>query len=178
MTEETIPQMRDTIERLQKDLKSTASEKDKLATENRQLTARELAREAQLDPKYGELFAKTAEGDLTVDGITEFAQEFGLPAAETEGSDAGGDGYSGEAEGSEASTPGSADLSKMARGGSSAGEGAGSATEETMTRAEWTELSRTDPAAAQAALAKGQVQISRNNPYAGNTQRPGNPFGS
>jgi hypothetical protein len=173
MTDETIPQMRETIDRLTKDLKSQQAENEKLAANTRQLTAREVARQANYDPKIGELYAKTAEGDLTPEGLAEFASELGLPTgvSETVAPESAED-----AEESVTEPTGSADLSNMARGGSSAGEGAGSAADELMTRAEWTELSRTNPAAAQAALAKGQVQISKANPYAGGSSREGNPF--
>lgn len=174
MTEETIPQMRETIERLQKDLKAAQAKQAELETTNRSLSAREVAREANFDPKVGELYAKTADGDLTAEGLTAFATDLGLPSAlapAVESSEA-----PVEVEGSAPEAPGGAELAEMSRGGSSNSPGAGSATEETMTRAEWTELSRTDPVAARDALAKGKVRISRNNPYAGDTQRPGNPF--
>lgn len=171
MTEETIPQMRETIDRLQKDLKASTAKQAELESANRLFQARDVARTVDLDPKLGELYAKSADGDITPDGLQEFADNYGLVQAPAETSEA-----PVEVEESGAEAPGGAELSQMARGGSSAGEGAGSASEESMTRAEWTELSRTDPTAARQALAKGRVQISSDNPYAGGSQRAGNPF--
>ncbi len=176
MTDETIPQMRETIDRLAKDNKSLTAENETLKGDNRQLSAREVAREAKLDPKIGELFAKTSDDDLTAEGLTTFATDLGLPAVLDESPNPEGGEPAEDAEGSAPDAKGSADLSKMSRGGSTDSEGAGGADEETMTRAEWTELSRTDPDAARVALAKGKVQISRDNPFLGDTQRPGNPF--
>ncbi len=176
MTEETIPQMRETIDRLQKDLRAQAAKQEELVATNRSLTAREVARQANFDPKVGELYAKTSDGDLTAEGLTAFATELGLPQLVAEAAEAAAESPA-EVEESAPETVGGADLATMSRGGSSQSPGAGSATEEAMTRAEWTELSRTDPVAAREALAKGRVQISRDNPYApGGNQRPGNPF--
>jgi len=175
MTEETIPQMRETIDRLVKDNKSLTAERDTAVGEVRSLNARSFASAANFTPQAGELYAKNTEGDLTADGFAEFATGLGLTASEAVPPATGGEAPAAGEETTPEAT-GSADLSNMARGGSTTEGGAGSATEESMTRDEWIELSRTDPIAAKEALAKGKVLVSKDNPYAGGSQRPGNPF--
>lgn len=177
MTEETIPQMRETIDRLTKDLKSTGLARDKAEAKVRGLTGENFAREVDFAPKAGAMYAANTEGDLTVEGFEAFASDLGLAATvEAKSKEAEEESASEEEKATEAT--GSADLAKMARGGSSNEEGgAGSATEELMTRAEWTSLSRTDPIAAREALAKGKVLLSKDNPYMpGGSQQEGNPF--
>ncbi len=175
MSEETIPQMRETIDRLAKDNKDLTTERDEAVGEVRSLNAKEFARVAEFKPAAGEMYAKNTEGDLTAEGFVDFATALGL-TAEKEADPATEKETPAAEEKAGAEAPGSSDLSKMSGGGSTTEGGTGGATEELMTREEWTELSRTDKHAAAIALAQGKVQLSKNNPYAGNTQRPGNPW--
>lgn len=176
MTEETIPQMRDTIDRLTKDLKTIGAERDDAVAEVRGLTGREFAREADFSPQAGELYAKNTVEDLSAEGFESFATGVGLTANVKEEAKVDGEEDPSKEE-TTTEAKGSADLTKMARGGSATEEGgAGSATEELMTRAEWTELSVTDPIAAREALAKGKVLLSKDNPYVGDSPKTGNPF--
>jgi hypothetical protein len=177
MSEETIPQMREQIDELTKQLKSERNTNTQLATENRVLAARDVFRERGYSPKAGELFAAAnPEGDITVESVDTFAQEFGFGAL-----DSGAENQEENAdEGSEANepAPGNPDLSLMGRSGSGVGEGgAGGSSSEPMTRQEWQELYARDPQTARAAVASGRVQISDDNFYVGKPT-VGNPYAS
>lgn len=177
MSEETIPQMRDQIDNLTKQLKDAQSTNSKLTKENRVLAARDIFREQGYSPKAGELFAaQNPEGDITVEAVDTFAQEFGFGVLGS-----GTEGQEGNAEegGTESETaPGSTELSLMGRGGSGVGEGGASgSSSEPMTRQEWQELHARDPQAARAAVASGRVQISKDNFYVGQ-KTVGNPYAS
>ncbi len=167
MSEETIPQMRETIDNLNKSNKDLTSANETLTTENRGFAARDAFRNEGYAANHGDLFAaKNPEGDITVDAVNEFAGQFNLTKVELEtdesgsdeGSDEGGDGTDGDA-------PGSKALAGMQRGGSSSGDGAGGASVEKMTQADWQALHATDPAAAKEAVRQGRVAISNDNPW-------------
>lgn len=176
MSEETIPQMRETIDRLAKDNKSLTIERDDAVAEVRSLNAKEFARLGKFTANAGELYAKNYEGELSAEGLVEFAAGLGLTAEKETTPPPGEEKPPEKTEEAGAEAPGSPDLSKMSGGGSTTEGGAGGVTEELMTREEWTELSRTDKVAAATALAQGKVKLLKDNPYAGNTQRPGNPW--
>lgn len=165
MSEETIPQMRETIDSLTTDL-GKARDSEKAALEQTaELTGQVIALEQGFSKAQGSLYAKVAEGELSAESFVAFAEEQGLPQSQATPGAEGEEG-SGSEEG-DLATPaeGSADLANMARGGSRPGESAGGATSERMTRQEWQELYANDPDAAREAHAKGQVEISRDNPF-------------
>lgn len=176
MSEDTIPQMRETIDRLAKENKSLTTERDDAVGEVRNLTAKEYARLGNFTPATGELYAKTAEGDLSEDGLVAFATGLGIPELSGEETKVEEESSTEKVEETGADAPGSPDLSKMSGGGNQQEGGSGGADSELMTRQEWTALSRTDKVAAAAALAQGKVKFSKDNPFAGDTQRPGNPY--
>jgi len=152
--EDTIPQMRERIDQQNEQLR-------KLEADNRKLIARETFREAGLKPEHGDLFAaQDAKSDITVDTVKAFATQFGLVEEEAPVEDTP----------APAETGASADeaLTQMSSGGSGAGEGGAASTKQRMTRDEWTELSKTDPAAARQALLEGQVQLRKDNFYVQN----------
>jgi len=156
MSEETIPQMRETIERLSKDKAGLTKQVTELSGNLRVRDAREAFRAEGYNPKHGDLFAaNNPEGDITVEAVTSFANSFGL--AQVSSSDTPKvveDDTSTVEDGSE-------DLAALAGGGSRSGDGgAGAADTEKMTRKEWQSLYRTDPAAAKAAVASGRVSVS------------------
>lgn len=162
MSEENIPQMRETIERLSKDKSGLQSEVSDLQAQLRVRDARDAFRAEGFTPKNGDLYAAmNPEGEITAEAVVAFADEQGLPLAGStqESTEEAGTTTTEAADGSEA-------LAGMAGSGSGAGEGgAGSASPETLTRQEWQALHATDPAAAKAAVASGRVEITKDNPY-------------
>jgi hypothetical protein len=180
MSEETIPQMREQIDNLTKSNKDLISSNEKLVSENRGFAARDAFRDEGYAANHGDLYAAAnPEGDITTDGVNEFAGQFNLQKIEPEskgsgsddGSDEGGDDTDGDA-------PGSTALADMQRGSSSSGDGSGGAGPEKMTQAEWQALHQTDPAAAKEAVRQGRVVISKDNPWLdGKPVQPGmNPY--
>ena len=162
MSEENIPQMRETIERLSKDKSGLESTVSDLTGQLRVKDAQDVFRSEGFNPAHGKLFAAVnPEGDITAEAVVAFADEQGLPLLDgtQETSTEGGESTSEATDGSEG-------LAGMAGGGSGAGDGgAGGAAVETLTRAEWQQLATSDPAAAKAAIASGRVEISKDNPY-------------
>jgi hypothetical protein len=179
MSEETIPQMRDQIDTLNKANKDLTADVDRLTGENRGFAARDAFRNEGYAANHGDLYAAAnPEGDITADGVNEFAGQFNLPKLELEVSTEGDEGSTEEGDQSLDGGAGSTDLADMARGGSRPGESAGGASPESMTRAEWQVLMQSDPAAGQEAVRQGKVQISRDNPWGdGQPVTPGsNPY--
>lgn len=180
MSEETIPQMREQIEAMAKDLAKQKDESAALTKANRLLLARDVARDQGYAPSRGELFAAAnPDAEITAEALDAFVVANDLGSAkpvEGESSDGSSDG------GDPATDPqtGSADLADMARGGSRPGDSAGGATKEKMTRQEWQELHANDPVKAREAVRLGQVEISSGNPFGeGRAVAPGNnPFRS
>jgi len=179
MSDETIPQMREQIESLQKKLKDSEKNSAELTKHNRVLQARDVLRDEGFSPAVGELLvAANPEGEITPETVKAFVEQYGVGKIESE-ANPGGEGEATESEGSGSGVaPGSPDLANLSRGGSRAGEGgAGGATDEPMTKEAWQNLYRTDKAAAQAAVRQGRVQISTDNFYAAQKGVPGeNPF--
>jgi hypothetical protein len=179
MSEETIPQMRDQIDTLNKANKDLAAEAVRLAGENRGFAARDAFRDEGYAANHGDLYAAAnPEGDITADGVNEFASQFNLPKVDVVASTEGDEGSEGEGDQSSTEGVGSTDLADMARGGSRPGESAGGASSESMTSAEWQVLMQTDPAAGKEAVRQGKVQISKDNPWGdGQPVAPGtNPY--
>lgn len=179
MSEETIPQMRETIDRLEKQVKETTKANTALANENRVLSARDVFGEAGYAKSQGELFAaQNPEGEITPEAINEFVEKYGVAKVAPVTENEGGEGDSSdEGESDPTGTTGSPALGALSRSGSGAGEGgAGGSDSKTLTREEWQELNRTDPVAAKAAVHQGRVQISRDNVYADTPAPPGNPY--
>jgi hypothetical protein len=166
MSEETIPQMREQIESLTKDLTKVKDESVSLAKENRTLKARDIAREQGYDASRGDLFASAnPDADITAEALDQFVQNFNLGSAPS-GDEVKDEGApSGEGDPPTGEPAGSGDLANMARGGSRPGDSAGGASPEKMTRQEWQELHANDPIAAREAVRQGQVEISSGNPF-------------
>lgn len=167
MSEETIPQMREQIDNLNKSNKDLTSSNETLTKTNRGLLARDAFRDEGYAANHGDLYAAAnPEGDITADAVNEFAGQFNLAKVEPgkmdagsdDGSDAGGDGASTDA-------PGSTALGDMGRGGSSSGDGSGGSTPEQMTIAEWQALMQSDPVAGREAQRQGRVAVSNDNPW-------------
>jgi hypothetical protein len=164
MSEETIPQMRERIERLEKAEKEITSQRDSLRKENAQLKARDAFREEGYPASYGDLYAgQNGDAELTSESLDAFVTAFGLTKATAQST---GEESTSKGESESEAESGNADLALLARGGSRAGEGGvGSSTQAPMTRAEYMELAQTDPNAAKVAVSQGRVQLSRDNPY-------------
>ena len=178
MSEETIPQMRDRIDSLDKANKDLTSDNARLTGENRSFAARDAFREQGYAANHGDLYAAShPEGDITADGVNEFAGQFNLPKVELVASSDDGEGSTEEGDQS-SEDAGSTELADMARGGSRPGDSAGGATSDSMTRAEWQTLMQSDPVAGREAVSQGKVQISRDNPWSdGQPVTPGsNPY--
>ena len=164
MSEETnIPQMRETIERLSKDKAGLETQVKEQAVALRVHAASDAFRGAGYNPNHGKLYAAVnPEGEITAETVVAFAEEQTLSPVDSDTqkeTDDGGEATSEVKDGSEA-------LSGMAGSGSRAGDGgAGGAQVETLTRQAWQQLYAEDPAAAQAAVASGRVEISRDNVY-------------
>lgn len=162
MSEETIPNMRETIDRLRKERNTERKEVTRLTGELHVRDAREAFRTGGYDPRHGDLFAaKNPDKEITVENVVAFADEWNLAAVSKE---------SAPTEGTEEETSevedGSEALAGMAGSGTTSGEGgAGGAASEKMTRTEWQKLMFTDPAKAKAAATSGQVQLSDDNPW-------------
>jgi hypothetical protein len=181
MSEETIPQMRDQIDTLSKANKDLAAEAVRLEGENRGFAARDAFRNEGYAANHGDLYAAAnPEGEITADGVNEFASQFNLPKLEVVATTEGDEGSTDEGDLSSTEGVGSTDLADMARGGSRPGESAGGATSDGMTRAEWQVLMQTDPAAGKEAVRQGKVQLSSGNPWGdGQPVVPGtNPYSS
>ena len=162
MSEETIPDMRETIDRLRKERNTERKEVTRLTGELHVRDAREAFRTGGYDPRHGDLFAsKQPDMEITEENVTAFADEWNLAAVskETSSTDGTEEKTSEVEDGSEA-------LAGMAGSGTTSGEGgAGVATSEKMTRQEWQKLMFTDPAKAKAAATSGQVELSDDNPW-------------
>ena len=173
MSEETnIQKMRETIERLSKDKAGLESKNVELTQQLRVRDARDVFRQEGYNPKHGDLYAAVnPEGEITAEAAVAFATEQSLSVLEdTSGSsEESGDSASDDA-GDQAGK------ASMAGGGSRSGDGgAGGASVDTLTREQWKQLNASDPAAAQAAIASGRVEISRDNVYR-NEKSGTNPF--
>lgn len=158
MAEETVPQMRERIEEQNREL-------SKLRKENRTLSAKELFREKGYSPSHAELFTSSYEGDLTVEAVEDFVTKFDLaPAVPDEPKSAPEEEPQKEEE-APAPDPGEG-LSQFSGGGSRGGSG-GAATpgSKTLTKDQWKELQKSDPAAAKLALLQGRVELNPNNPF-------------
>lgn len=179
MSEETIPQMRETIDSLTTDLGKARDSENAALGQVKELTGQVIALGQGYSKAQGGLYAKVAEGDLSAEGFDSFATEQGLPQAQSNTETDSEEGSTDEGS-SATDVAGSADLAKMAGGGSQAGESAGGATTKQMTRSEWQELHASDPAAAREAVAKGRVEIARDNPFgdASAVAKGTNPYGS
>jgi hypothetical protein len=176
MSEETIPQMRERIEQLEKQNRDATKALSSLQTENRVLKARDIFQSQGFAPTGGELFAaQNPEGEITPEAVAAFVEKYALgkvEAVEPVTTDP-----NAEEGAAPPAAPGAAGLGALSRGGSRAGEGgAGGSGDTPMTRAEWQGLYARDPAAAKAAVASGRVQISKDNVYSGVRPDPGNPY--
>lgn len=161
MSEETVPQMRERIEALEKetaDAKKAAADSQSRA---RLFEARDAFRSKGLKSEYAELFLGAHDGDITADAVEGFVSKYGFQpeSAPTPPAD--------ESSNTATNVLGSSALSALARAGSAPGSG-GQQTpgDEAITREDWNELNKKDPAAARAVLAKGGVQIRKDNIYA------------
>lgn len=159
MAEETIPQMRERIEALEKQVKSLSGDKDTLNAENRTLKAREFARDQGYDPVHGELFATSTDSEITAEGLNDFATKFGLNPTTTEVTKE----TTSTEESVEESAPGMESMSRAGSGpGTTPAAGVGS---DILTRQEYMALAQSNPAAAKEAVAAGRVQLRADNPW-------------
>ena len=162
MSEETIPQMRERIEALSKQVKDAEKASREAQDKARLYEARDVFREAGYNPKHADLFVKSHDGDITAEAVGGFAGEYGLAPATASTSE---ESSPEQSETGKDEDPGK-DLSPFNRAGSGAGEGgAATANDNLMTRDEWEDLNRRDPNAARAALQRGRVQIRKDNPW-------------
>ena len=169
-----VPDLRKQVDKLTKDL---AKSQETLVAEqvtNRGFAARDAFADAGYEPKYAALYvAAEPDGELTEEAITVWTGTFGLKPEEAPT----GEGKAGD---SKTEAPGSTKLADLGRGGSSAEGGAGSSTESKMiTVQEWQQLTKTDPAAAREAVAKGNIKLRPDNAWVrGYTLSPtgGNPY--
>jgi hypothetical protein len=162
VSEENIPQMRETIERLSKDKSDDATTIGNLTKQVAEFKAREVFGGEGYSPSNGNLFvAMNPETEATPEAAVAFAEAQGLTIV---GTTQEGSGESGEST-TEASD-GSENLAGMSGSGSGAGDGgAGGSANDSLTRQQWQELYQTDPEAAKAAAASGRVEISKDNPW-------------
>ena len=158
MSDETIPQMRETIDRLQKDLKSERSTIEQLTSDNWRLTSRDAFREEGFPAQYGDLYAGQNEpGEVTAESVSGFVDSFGLTKAEAPAVE--GEGSTEEGAPSQEGSPGSPELAGMSGGGTNAGDGgSGGPSIEPMTTDAWRKLRATDPELAAQAVRQGRVQ--------------------
>ena len=164
---ETIPQMRERIDSLTKQVKGLETDKTSLQGQLKARDARDAFAGQGFKAKLGDLYvSQNPEGDLSPEAVTEWATELGFSVESTDTS--GTEDTSG--------TAGNADLALLAGGGSGAGAGgAEGADRSPLTIDEWKTLQRTDPVAAKAALSR--VQVSPDNPWLVKpTASQGNPF--
>ncbi len=163
MSDETVPQMRETIDRIRGERNTAQKQVTKLEGEIHVRDAREAFRTGGYDPRHGDLFAaKNPEMEITVENVSTFADEWNLAAVE------GSSDSTDEGEGTGLVDDGSEALSGMAGSGTASGEGGSDgATEQKMTPTEWKALMMSDPAAAKAAAVSGRVQLSEDNPWLG-----------
>ena len=178
MSEETVPQMRERIDQLEKQNRELGKLVPGLQTENRVLKARDVFGAEGFAPEGGELYAaQNPEGEITSESVAEFATKYNFGKAGAPVEPVADAETEAEEKSAPKAAPGAAELGALSRGGSRAGEGgAGASSTEPMTRAEWQSLYARDPAAAKAVVASGRVQISKDNVFSGVRPDPGNPY--
>lgn len=162
MSEETIPQMRDRIDALEVTVKERDTTIVGLESTNHKFAARDAFRDEGFAANHGDLYAAAnPDGDITKESVLEFADQFNLGKAESEAAAEGAEGDPEEAgDGTDAKAPGSPDLGKLERGGSSSSDGSGGAALEKMTIPEWQALMLSDPVAGKEAQRQGRVAVS------------------
>lgn len=160
--QETIPQLRERIDQQNKQIAGLRKQNGELRT----VAAAAAFESAGYAPESGALY-EGVQGDEfvvpTTEAVEAFASQYNLGKRQTtETSEGSGEAVSVEEDERAASqeAPGSTNLDKLSRSGSSAGAGAGGADSEKMTRADWIKLSQQDKAAAENALRQGKVQLS------------------
>lgn len=159
--EETIPQLRERIDRQNKEIAGLRKQNGELRT----VAASAAFQSEGYAPETGALFVGAKGDDFvvpTAEVVNQFAEQYNLgklsPAATTEES---GEAETEEVEEQDQSQGDSKrSLDPLSRSGSASSAGAGGAATEKMTRAEWIKLSQTDKAAAETALRQGRVQLS------------------
>lgn len=180
MSEETIPQMREALDKANERIKDLENTNGDLSTENRRLLARDLAVGQGYDASRGDLFASAnPDSEITAEALDSFVTQFNLGSTQAEGEEGAGSGEeSGEGDQTQGASDGSEALGQMSRGGSRPGDSAGGAQPEMMTRQDWQELHANDPIAAQEAVRQGRVEISKGNPFgdAKSVARGSNPY--
>ena len=177
---EGVVEQRERIDTLNETVQGLEGDLAKEVAKVRVFEARDIARGADLPPEYGDLLAADVERQIDADSMTEFAAKYNLVPGPTAKIDEGGEA-SEDLEGKTAETPeaqGSAQLAQMAGGSSSAGEGGqGGQPNQKMTRQEWIQLMKSNPAAAAEALRQGRVIVDPSNPYLDQPEEAvGNPY--
>lgn len=163
MSDETIPQMRERIDALQKEKGKLQEDLVSTRLEVKTLQARDLFRESGYRREHADLFVKTNPEveEITEDAVAAFVKDYGLSPVQQEESTTKQDEEGG-------GTPDDVDLATLARGGSRAGAGGQqqATDDQTMTREEWRSLHKSDPVAARQAYAQGRVALREDNPFA------------
>jgi hypothetical protein len=171
VSEETIPQMRERIQELEKQVNGLKGANSELSTTNQTLKAREVFRDQGYDPNQAALFvSQNPEGDVTPESVNEFASKFNLQPlpkeAETPKAESSEEPSTTSVEDTSAASS-QAGLAAMSGGGSGPGTG-GQQTPGTsfLTREQYNQLAQENPAAARQAVSEGRVQLRRDNPLA------------
>lgn len=159
--------------------------RDELATQLAELTAKHRAlqadvafKEANLDPKHGQLFLKVhGEGeDITADAVKAFAAEYNLqPAAPPAAEPSPATGSPNQAEGTVVK-PNADPAALQAMGGAGqgpAGVNPPSSPGQKMSVSQFESLLKTDRAAALAAYTEGRVQHAEGNVFVDQAKRAG-----
>jgi hypothetical protein len=162
----TPKELREAYDAMASDLASAKKELADAKAAQRLSTARDAFRQRDLNEAQAELFiAAYPDGEVSPEDVAQFASKYNLRPQSSE-SDATltPEAPPAEQEGSPADT----DLSLMSRGGTRPGSGgqqpAGAASD-TMSREEWEELARDNPAAARLAVSQGKVLLRKDNFY-------------
>jgi hypothetical protein len=169
VSEENIADVRRAEEAAKKEAAEAKKRVADLEIELNSLRAQNAFRDAGLAPEQGELFVAANPGVVPdVEAVKQFADRFGLkvetpaPTPEPQGS----------------TPPPGSNLGQFNRAGSGPGEGGQqSANVQSVPRADWEKMLKTDKDAALKAIKEGRVQIRTDNPFAPNSGNAGdNPY--
>lgn len=164
MSDETVTQLRETLEASQKELKKLSRANEDLVKENRALQAREALRGAELDPKLADLYlGVNPEGEIDVEAVKTFAASYGIATTKAIQEESVED----ESNGAKKDPPVEEGLANIGRVGSRGGEGGQPPVgTKLLSTSEFLELQRSDPSEASKALAEGRVKLRSDNPMA------------
>lgn len=152
-SDEAIQNLKEQVDRLEKQLDEANGKVATLAVENKTLHAEKVFTGAGYSPKQAALFVRELpEGaEITADAVKEFATKYDLAPAGTPG------------EPPKENTSTDSALAAMGGAGTRAGAGGNPGATGSMTRDEYKKLHQSNPAAAAEALARGRVQLREDN---------------